>query len=247
MIFHKMYDHSSVPKKKAMKILWLLLGLALAVITMHIVLKYISVVMYEEKHGFLFELSNRFDLNDENSVPQWITQALFLAMALGAGLAAYLAKKVSERRLWALIAVGGLLLSLDDVATLHEFILQSLHNTFFLDMPSTFFRNAWFVLLPFVLVAFVWLSVAVVRNLPRRTTIILIAGGMVYLCGAILIDSLANTVAERSFAGQGIYGGIEGGLQLIGSSLFLYGIVDYVEQRHGASIARALKRLRSAD
>lgn len=228
----------------ARKLLILLLTVAAVLFVAHISLKYISVVGYEEKHGFLFELSNRLDMNDENSVPQWVTQTIFLSIALGGGLASYLAQKKEERRFWAVIAVGGVLLSLDDAATLHEFILQTIHNTFFVDTAPTFFRNAWFILLPFVLVIFLWACVKMIKLLPRRTIALSIAAGFVYVLGAVFVDSITNDYPLRSFAAQGVLGGIEGVLQIIGSSLFLYAIVGYMEEFHSKRIAAAVQSLK---
>lgn len=230
--------------KHAVKLLVGLLAISLALFVVHLGLKYISVVIYQEKHGSLFELSNRFDMNDESSVPQWFTLAGFLAIALGAFMAAFLAKRADVRRLWGAIAVIALLLSVDDVATLHEYVLQTLHNSLFLDTAPTFIRNAWFVLMPVVLLISGWLFVQAVRLLPRRTMLSLAIGSIIFLVGAVLFDSVANTLPPRSFAEQGIAAGIEGWLQLIGLSVLIYAICDYLEKQHGKTITGVLKQLK---
>src|SRR5690606_8259973 len=116
-----------------------------------VLLKYISVVIFAEQHGSFYELSARLDVNDENSVPQWFSQLLFLAVGVSSLFAAYLSKERSKAIFWSTVGVIGVLLSLDDAATLHEYLLQGVHNELFQDVVASFFINAWLVILPFVL------------------------------------------------------------------------------------------------
>lgn len=238
-------DKISIRPNRSLFVLKLLVLVSLIVVLVQVVLKYISIVGYNEQHGFLFELSNRFDFNDENSVPQWLTQALFLAIAGAAFLAAYITKGRPKSRLWLVIGAAGVILSIDDVATLHEFVLQSLHNVFFVDTAPGLLRNTWLLILPVILAALVFLLLKAVRLLPRRTTVVMAAGSLIFIIGAVAVDSLANTVPERSFIGQGVLGAVEGGLQLTGSAVFLYAVMDYLERHHDAVIKRALRTLRA--
>lgn len=221
-----------------------MLLISVAVFVVHLALKYVSVAVFNEKHGFLFELSNRFDMNDESSVPQWFTLMGFLAISAGSFLAARMAGTARLRRLWKIIAILALLLSVDDAAALHEYILQSLHNTFFLDTAPTFMRNTWLILMPIVLLIGGWLLVQCIKLLPRRTTVSICTGALIFLFGAVLVDSFANNYPERAFITQGVISGIEGGLQLIGLSVMIYGIWEYLQSKHGQAINEAVKRLK---
>lgn len=229
--------------KIASKILLILLISTVVAFAVHVLLKYISVVIYNEQHGALFELSARFDVNDENSVPQWFSQLLFMCVGVSALLAAYLSEKKSARILWIVIGVIGVLLSLDDVATLHEFVLQSLHNRFFLDMTPSVFVNAWLLVLPVILIIGGALVYWASKALPRRTMIILAVGGITYVFGKILMDSVANNVTDL-FLDSGIMQGLEKIFQYSGISIVLYGILDYLERSHGQQIKRAIKALK---
>lgn len=226
------------------RILIYLLFISVVIVFVHILLNFISIVIFQENHGFIYELSNRFDLNDENSVPQWLTQAIFLVISLSALLATRLTTKKQGSRIWLCVSILGLLMSIDDVATLHEFVLQSLHNTFFIDMTSTVFVNAWLILLPFILIGLGWLTYKAVKLLPKRTAIIIAMSGLIYIFGAIIIDSLTNYFAVNSFMEQGFMGGMEGGFQLLGSSMFLYAILDYLEIYYKKPISSAIASLK---
>src|SRR5690606_15947542 len=133
-------------KKRSTKLLIVWITVSLVLLFVHLALKYVSVVMHQEQHLVFFELSNRFDMNDENSVPQWFTLVSFLAITAGAWLASRLSTRPAERRLWAIIAFVALLLSIDDASAIHESVLGILHLTFFDDLPATFTRNAWLMI-----------------------------------------------------------------------------------------------------
>lgn len=237
---------SSPENKKptfAKNVLYILITCIFLTLLLHIALKYISVVIFKELHGSLFELSARFDVNDEMSVPQWFSQILFLGVGLSSFLAAYLNTKKSGRAFWAVIGVLGVLLSLDDVATLHEFFLQNLHNSFFLDTAPSFFVNAWLLILPVILVIGAALAWWAWKVLPIRTMILITAGGLVYVLGKILMDSLSNNVTDI-FLDRGFIQGLEKAFQYIGITIVLYGIIDFLERNHGKAIGRAVRALK---
>lgn len=226
------------------KIFQILLSASIIVVFTHICLKYLSVVVFNEQNGFFFELSSRLDLNDENSVPQWLTHLLFLTMAVSSFLAFYMEKNKERRKIWIIIAILGLILAIDDVATLHEFVLQSIHNALFIDTAPSFFTNAWLVLLPFILLGLLWLYIRIVKLFPKITTIIMTSGGIVFVFGAVIVDSIINNVNQRSFLGQGLLGALEGGIQLLGMCIFLFGIHSYIETKYSSRIKEAVSALK---
>lgn len=232
-------------RSNSKKLLTLLIVLTIVIVSLHIFLKYVSIVVFDDKNGFLFELSNRFDLNDEASVPQWFTQLIFLAIGITSFITYKLTTKANGKYFWLLATVIGIMMSLDDAATLHEFVLQSLHNRYFIDQSSTIFTNAWMILLPFITLALLAVCYWAIKVLPRRTSIIFAIGGFVFLIGAVVVDSLTNRYYPQSFMARGVMASLEGGLQLIGSGAVLYAIVDYLEKHHTKRLASAWSRLNS--
>lgn len=222
------------------RVLLVLILTTLLLFSVHVILKFVSIVIFDEKHGFLFELSNRFDMNDENSVPQWFSQIIFLSIGVASLLAAHMQREVAKKRLWIAIGILGIILSLDDVATLHEFALQMIHNTFFLDTPPTFSVNAWWILLPIVLIPPLILAWYSWKLLPRRTVVLLILGGTIFVVGKLLLDSLANIVTDL-FLERGFIQGFEKVFQYLGSSLVLYAVLDYLQAHHSKRINEALE------
>ncbi len=230
-------------QSKATKLLAVMLSVSLAILIFHVAFKYVSVVAYQEEHLAWFELSNRFDMNDENSVPQWFTLVVWLAIAAGSFLASRLAARRDERWLWNVIAFIALLSSLDDAAAIHESVLGLLHLAVFDEAPATLVRNAWLIILPFVLAGLGWVLFWTARLLPRRTTVLMAVGGVIFIMGAVFIDSVINTVSPRSFMEQGVLAGAEGGLQLVGSIIILYAVADYLERHHHKALAAGLEKI----
>lgn len=228
----------------SMYLLRILLISTLVILIAHLVLQYLNLIIYDQQNGFIYELSNRFDMDDESSIATWFSQAIFIAISAGAALAAYLSSVTAVRRLWKSIAVLSLLLSIDEVTAMHELILQSLHNIFFKDTSSTINGNAWLLVAPFVFAGALWLLWKIAKLLPRRTLILFSGAIFTFLVGAVFVDMLASLVERETFINQGIIIAIEETLELLGSVLVLYAIADYIEDNHGARLKSALTHLK---
>jgi len=226
------------------RLLRTLLGVTLVLIVVHLILQYLNFVIYHQQVGQMYELANRFDLDDESSVPTWWAQVLFLAIGLGAWLSAYLQPDQATRRLWSTVAALGLIFSLDEVAALHEHILQSVHNLFFRDSSPTGMANAWWLVAPLLLLTGAWLLWKMVRLFPRRTTVLLAVGGAVFLVGSVVADLLTSIAPRETFLNQGIMVAVEEGLELIGSVIVFYAIADYLEMYHYSVLRNVVSQLR---
>ena len=218
--------------------------ITLIVSVLHLVLQYINLEVFYQQNGFVYELSNRFDLDDESSVPTWLSQFYFLLIAAGGGLAAYLSDKKSVRRAWLLIAGLGLVFSIDEIATLHEFILQSIHNVFFRDAAPTSIDNAWLLVTPLILAAFAWSIWKISKLFPKRTILLFSGAVAMLLIGAVFVDMLASVADRETFANQGILIAIEETLELMANVTVIYAITDYLEVKYAARLKSALKHLR---
>jgi hypothetical protein len=232
-------------KSYSFRLLRILVGAVLAILCAHLLLQYLNLVIFHEQNGQIFELSNRLDLDDETSVPTWFSQILFLAIGISALLAAYLQTNKASRRLWGFIAAVGLVFSMDEAASLHEFILQSIHLIFFQDSAPTIFKNAWWLIMPLILLAATGLFWQMIRLLPKRTLYIFWTGGIIFLIGTIVIDALTVAVPKDTFLSQGVMVGIEETLELLANIIILYAISDYIETRYYDELIKRLRRLKT--
>jgi MFS family permease len=227
------------------RLLWILVGVTFVLLVLHLTLQYLNLVVFSEKHGLVFELSNRFDFDDESSIPTWVSQAVFLGVGASAFFAAYMSDNGSRRNLWRVIGAGAVLVSIDEILALHETFLQSMHTLYFGDSAPQAFANAWWFLLPFVLIIAVWIIVWMVRVLPVRTVWLFAFGAFVYLVGAAGFDIVTNSIAKDSYASQGILVAAEQTLEMIGGFLFFYAVADYIESHYKPQLKRAMQQLKS--
>lgn len=230
----------------ATRVFWWLTLATLAILGIHLLLQYLNLEVYHQQHGQIYELSNRFDLDDESSVPTWFSQLLFLGAGVGSLFIAWLERAKAQRRIWTLIGLVSIVFSMDEIATLHEFALQTLHVTLFNDAPPALLQNAWLVVSPFILATAGFLLWQMIKALPRKTIWIFVASAVTFLVGAIIFDAATSLVDRATFLNQGILVAIEESLELMGVIGAVYAVVDYIETRHIDKIRGALKQLKEA-
>ncbi len=211
----------------------------------HLLLQHLNLNVFDEKQVYVYELSNRLDLDDESSIPTWIAQAMLLSVAVLAFFTAYLEKRRASKTVWLIIGLVGLVFSLDEIASLHELILQVIHILALGFVPPTIVANAWLIVLPFVLAFGLWLLRLMTKTLPQRTIRLFMVAGGLFVVGAAGVDILTSTTDASLFFVQGILVFIEEGMELIATAIAIYAIVDYLEQTHGAVIGRAHRQLHS--
>lgn len=220
-----------------------LISVTAILLVIHLFLQYVNLIVYEEQNGALFELSNRFDMDDEISVSTWFSQFLFLMVAAAAGLAAWLDRLKSSRRLWWIIAAIGLLASIDEGAAVHEFSLQTIHNFVYGDTSPSLLINAWLIVLPLLAVAGFLLARWGWHVLPKKTFLLFMAGGAIFMTGAVFFDWLISDVDSATYLSQGILVAAEETLEMVGTTVIIYAIIDYLEVEHKTKINQAIRNL----
>lgn len=203
----------------------------------HLLFQHLNLNVYEEKHAQVFEISNRLDFDDEHSIPTWFSQFLYVLIGLFA-LWLWRTDKAADRRyLWLLISFIGFLFSLDEVAGLHETLLQILHILIFGETEASVSTNAWLLILPFIAIAGMLMAYFAYKQLPRRTFTIMLTAGITLVTGAVFIDMLNVSVDNLTFMSQGLLVAIEETLEISAAILVLYGLIDYAEKKHPSQLA----------
>ena len=132
------------------------------------------------------------NLDSETSFPTWLTSMLLLMSAVLCWLESRL-DTTNMRKRWRLLAVGFVVLSIDEVAALHEMTAGPLRRL--LDVGGPFFY-AWVIpALAIVVVAAAYFY-PILPPLPRSTRFrILLAGGL-YVMGAVGMEMVSGVLTD---------------------------------------------------
>lgn len=203
---------------------WVLVAVVCGLLAMHLLLQ------YDRFHAGRtpWEIQQLFDLDEEQSAPNWYASAALGFAALLAALVAARARR--ERELdagrWRAMAAILLYLSFDEVAGVHETV-------------NSLSLVSWTI--PFGLLALVvgaWMLPWVLR-LPASTRFGIIASGVVYVAGAVGIELVASQFFDESNKRQfryAFYTVAEEGMEMLGVVLLVRTLLRHME-RSAASVA----------
>ncbi|ALO45064.1 hypothetical protein [Pseudohongiella spirulinae] len=161
-----------------------------------------------------------FDVDEENNIPTWFSSAnLLLAAGLTLVLAADKWQSHDRWRVhWMLLGWGFLLLSLDEMAGLHESV-------------NVVTEASWAIYaLPLVLLLAI-IFFRFLYNLPVRTASLLILSGLIFLGGAIGVELYTEPYLyndELDTLAYNLWTPIEEGMEMYGVILFQYAILEYM-------------------
>jgi len=203
-----------------------LLVVALAFLAFHMAL---SLYHYqvEELPWLVFQL---FDLDQENNLPTWYGAFLLSGSSALLWIIAHTKSAEGERwsRHWYVLALGFLLLSLDEVAGIHETLNSMIDLTW--AVPGGIAALAiGLAFIPFLL------------DLPASTALRFVLAGVVYLLGAAALEIVGNSMVVNGFEDTlkyEMYVIVEEGLEMIGVILFIHTLLQYMSRsdREGALV-----------
>ena len=158
----------------------------------------------------------------EANLPTWYSSFALFITALAAGLIAAAKQLAGDRYslYWAVMSLGFLYLSLDEMGQVHEMIGRMI--------PQHWYAVALPAVAIFGLVYLKFLF-----SLPARTRTLLIVAGAIFLTGAVGFEMIENhhrEVAGKEDAGWVVIVTIEECLEMTGVVIALYGLLDYLER-----------------
>ena len=165
--------------KKIRRILFVLI----AVFTVAHFVGGLSFVYFGTHAGF-----GIFDLNEEETVPTLFQSSLWLVASGLTAIIAYLKKKGNEKFAlhWKGLAVLFLFLAIDETVTLHERLGEFFHKMLH---TSGFLYYAWIIPYGVLLIGFGAAYARFVFHLPQRSRILLALAGVIYVGGALGMES----------------------------------------------------------
>lgn len=166
--------------RQLLLVLWIV---ALSLVGIHVVLSFFHYLVHE----LPWLMRQIFDVDEEDSFPTWFSAFLLLFTSVTCGA---LARRASQEGhvnavSWTALGIGFLLLSIDEIAGMHETI-NSMDLPFSWTVPGAIlaaFSGGLFV--PFLL------------RLPRGIATRFVLGGAVYLGGALGVEVLTDPYLEN--------------------------------------------------
>ena len=214
------------------KILKALLLIIFVILALHLV----SLVMkfgFDAVTGYGF--ITLFDLNTEANIPTYLSSALMTFCAIFMVLIYVNHKELATPwyRYWAFLALIFAIMSVDEIAQLHERSIEPLKHLFGI-ISGDLLTNAWvilaFVFLP--LMALVYLRFLMAME--SRSALLFIASGIVFVSGVVGVEIISGVMkglystASLAFA---ISTTVEETLELLGLALFVYALTDYAARQ----------------
>ncbi len=166
-----------------------------------------------------------FDVDEENNIPTWFSSAnLMLTAALTLLLAIDKWRHRDRWRYhWMLLGWGFLLLSLDEMAGLHESL-------------NVVTETSWAVYaLPLALVLVI-VFVRFLYFLPARTASLFVLSGLIFLGGAVGVELYTEPFLyndELNTLAYNLWTPVEEGMEMFGVILFQYALLNYMTKDTG--------------
>ena len=177
-----------------------------------------------------------FHLDTDANLPTYFSAMLLLASALALGSSARLIRESEEPWFpWAALAVGFLLLSIDEVAMMHErvgMILKNLSPE--VDSLGGFLNYKWVLVGIPVTVAVAFAFLPWFLTLRPRLKLLFAVSGTLFLGGAIGVEMINGYIADTRGTLSTAYvlvTAVEESLEMFGAALFLYALLEDLQRR----------------
>lgn len=178
-------------------------------------------------------LRQLFDVDEENNIPTWYSS---IALFLAALLLFLLARGKSDNRdpfsiYWIGLSAGFLLLSLDEMAGLHESL-------------NTVTESSWALYGAVVVIIVAIAYLRFLYHLPTRTAVQFILSGAVFLGGAIGVELYTEPYLHNDALdtlAYNLWTPVEEGMEMFGVILFINALLTYMHADSAATVSTQIK------
>lgn len=208
------------------------LALALSLLTFAVGLTASLSWRFGIRNTLTFYLRQFFALSTETAIPTWFSSVLlFLCATLLFCIWCIKANiKARYRYHWLGLSTVFLLFSIDEVAAIHEKLGKQIVGNFVSETGGLFYYS-W-VISGIVFVAIFGLAyLKFLRDLPEQTRWLFLLSAGLFISGALGAEMLSAQQYEQSgwSLAHILWYSIEEGLEMCGTSLFLYSILKYID------------------
>jgi len=211
-----------------MKFIKHLIIINIALIILHLVFCYININL--EPSLLLYEIGERFNMDNEISIPTWFAQILLFVIA---SLFAFI--YIDEKRKeWLFLSLIFVFLSIDEGAEIHELMIRPFQEILGIDSGLFFF--AWII--PVLVIVFI-LGIAFLKffnSLPKKIKLLLFFSAFIFILGSVGVEMISgdywqanNFVYDMNYR---ILNALEEGLENFGSIIAIFALIIYIKDNN---------------
>ena len=196
----------------------------------------ISVLFfYFDENPNILTLVEWFDLDLEDNIPSLYSAfAILICSSLFFIIASYKPKPFDYEKLcWFGLGIIFFFLAIDETFQVHEAIGDITED--YVDATG-FLYFPWVIPYGFAVIVFILFYLKYLLGLPKKTAILFILSGVIYLTGAVILDMLGGREAElhgyESVAYYILYT-VEEFFEMIAIVILIYALFAYIEQQFG--------------
>lgn len=178
---------------------------------------------YESAYNFI----PLFNLGLEKNIPTFFSTVILLISAVLLAFIALLKSQEQDRFAlrWAILSFIFLFLSVDEAAQIHEatgYILQR-----FTGKGEGIFSFLWVIPYGLLMIVFVAYYIPFLIHLPRKTKILMLLSGVIYVGGALGTEFIEGWYGKVDFV-HGLIVTLQESLEIIGIVVFIYTLLRYM-------------------
>lgn len=210
----------------------ILAGIAIVIAIVSLISEYlVEVVFAQQDSSILLDFLDLFSVNLEDSIPTWYSVLILFVAAV---LLFVIAKGKSQSKndytsYWWGLAFIFLYFSMDEGAVIHEIFAIPLQEAFNTD---GFFAFGWQILAFPLVIIFGLVYLKFLFHLPPKTRNCFIVSAVLYAGGALIFEGFS--ASQYDSAGISMtylsLATIEEFFEILGVSLFIFALLDYMQQ-----------------
>jgi len=203
-----------------------------ALIALHVIVNTLRFTLGNEK---LFGLVFMFSLGADGNIPTFYSSFALLFAGCLLLFIGYLVRKLQRTRWIYWLGLGGVFcfLAVDEMLELHERLIEPVRNV---TGVSGLLYYAWVIPYAFALLALGLLYLRFLLSLPRRTAVMFVISGTVFVTGAVGFEMLGGLFFQTfgsNTPGYVVLQTVEESMEMIGVVMFIYALVDYMARELG--------------
>jgi len=200
-----------------------------------------QIVAHSTGHNTVYGLIPAFDLDGEANIPTFYSGALLLVASALLALVAVLARKTRApfANSWAVLALGFLFLSCDELGCIHEMMVQPMRELLG-GQPHGVLYSGWVVpatLGVLIVVVSFW---RFWRHLPDRTRRLVLVAGLLFVGGSVGMEVIGGLYRDRhglDFV-NAMISTVEESAEMAGVIIFIHAMMGYIGEQYGLVVLR---------